>query len=153
LNVPLDVTHHVVLIQVRREVADKVEAIAHVDERARVGELRLHEENLSLLWVVKVALAGDALHLLYLPRLRRSLDILKVCFGVLAGGYVGTQVKEQTLLAPLGVAAQISFLQNNMQNLKPGRVCSTVEITKGAFRLPGGLQFVNNLRRGLRGPP
>jgi len=55
-----------------------------VDERAGVGELGLHEEVLGALCVVEVGLARHALHLLDLPRLGRSLDVLEVDLGVLA---------------------------------------------------------------------
>jgi hypothetical protein len=99
LDVPLDVPHHVVLEQVRGQVADEVEAVAHVDERARVRKLRLHQEHLRLLRVVKVALARDALHLLDLPRLGARLDVLEVDVRVLRRRDERAEVEEQTLRA------------------------------------------------------
>ena len=94
LHVPLDVAHHVVLVQVRGEVAHEVEAVAHVNQRARVRQLRLHQEHLRLLGVVKVALARHALNLLDLARLGRRLDVLEVHLRVLRGGEERAEVEE-----------------------------------------------------------
>ena len=42
LHVSLNVTQHVVVVQVRREVGHKVETIANVDERSGIRELGFH---------------------------------------------------------------------------------------------------------------
>ena len=81
-----------------RSLHDAV-AIAHVDERARIGELRLHEEHLRLLRVVKVGLAGDAFDLLDLTSLGRRLDVLEVRLGILARRHEGAEVEEESLAA------------------------------------------------------
>eukprot|EP00976_Prorocentrum_cordatum_P057723 1163391-Prorocentrum_minimum.AAC.6 len=99
LAVALDVAQHVVGVQVRGQVLDEAEPVAHVDERARVGQLGLHEKHLDALGVVLVAFACDALHLLDLARLGRRLDVFGVHLGVLAEGKVRAEVEVEALVA------------------------------------------------------
>ena len=77
LHVRLDEHEHVLLVQVVGELLHVVEAVAHVDERARVLEVLLQQELLHLLGVVVVVVAAHALHLLQLVELGGGLDVLE----------------------------------------------------------------------------
>mmetsp|Transcript_40808 Transcript_40808/g.97021 ORF Transcript_40808/g.97021 Transcript_40808/m.97021 type:complete len:941 (+) Transcript_40808:1922-4744(+) len=101
LHVALDVAEHVVGVQVVRQVPDHVEAVADVDERPRVRELRLHQELLRASRVVEVGLPSHSLHLFKLPSLGRCLDVLEMSLRILAEGNQRAKVEVQAFIAPV----------------------------------------------------
>mmetsp|Transcript_9515 Transcript_9515/g.21823 ORF Transcript_9515/g.21823 Transcript_9515/m.21823 type:complete len:509 (-) Transcript_9515:2161-3687(-) len=111
LHVHLNVPHHVVTVQVHGQLFDKIVAIAHVDERPRVGQLERLQEVLGLLRRVVLGLASDALDLLevvlHLADLAGRRDVLVVHVGVLAEVDDGTKEVVQTLHA-LGLLEQLN---------------------------------------------
>lgn len=62
---------------------DEVVAVTHDDQRQLVGQLGLLQEVLDPLGGVAVGLPADALHLLDLPGLAGSLDVLEVNLRIL----------------------------------------------------------------------
>mmetsp|Transcript_25740 Transcript_25740/g.76640 ORF Transcript_25740/g.76640 Transcript_25740/m.76640 type:complete len:1065 (+) Transcript_25740:1273-4467(+) len=77
-HVDLDILHQGVLVEILRKLLDVAVQVADVDERARVGELRLPEEVLDDEGVVAGALAADALDLLHVADPAGGLDVLEV---------------------------------------------------------------------------
>lgn len=73
LDVDLNVLLQVVAVQIEDKVVDKVEAVADDDQRKLISELGFLEEVLDSLGVVNARLAANALDLLHLTSLARSL--------------------------------------------------------------------------------
>lgn len=96
LNVDLDEVGEPVLVQVKDEVVNVVEAVADDDEGELIGELGFLEKVFDLLGVVKVALAYDAFDLADLTRPRRRLNVLEVDLRVLAKVDDGAEVVVET---------------------------------------------------------
>ena len=97
LHVELNVLGHVVRVQEVRQVGDHVEAIAHVDEGALVGQARLLEEGRHFLGVEEGVLARDALDLLQVVDLGGCLDVLEVHLLVLGLEQDRAQVVKEAL--------------------------------------------------------
>jgi hypothetical protein len=81
LNVDLDEFGE---IKIKDEAMDEVEAITDDDEWELVEELGFFKEVFDLLWIVKVTLATDALHLANLTSTSGDLDVLEINFRFLA---------------------------------------------------------------------
>mmetsp|Transcript_20370 Transcript_20370/g.72036 ORF Transcript_20370/g.72036 Transcript_20370/m.72036 type:complete len:1359 (-) Transcript_20370:1324-5400(-) len=92
LHVHLDELLEAVGEEVRGELVHVAVAVAHVDERARVGQLGVEQERLDLLGVVHLRVAAHALHLLELVQLGRCHDVLVVHRGRLGRVHDGAQV-------------------------------------------------------------
>ncbi|PNY29194.1 Uncharacterized protein TCAP_00893 [Tolypocladium capitatum] len=86
LNIGLDGLELLVLVEVQDQVVDKL-----------LGQLRLLEKVLDLFGVVAVAVSANALHLVKLVRLGRSLDVLEVHVRVLGKVDDAAEVVEETL--------------------------------------------------------
>ena len=80
-HVHLDVLEHAVGVEVGGHLVYEVEPVAHVDERAGVGQLGLDQELLHLLGVVHCTVPTHPLDLLQLLHARSCLDILLVHHG------------------------------------------------------------------------
>ena len=88
-----------VRVEVRRHLLDEVVAVADVDERPRVRQLRVHEERLHGLGLVDRRVAADALDLLELLALRGGFDVLEVHQRVLREVDDLAEVVEEALVA------------------------------------------------------
>jgi hypothetical protein len=75
---------------------NEVEPVADNNERKLVRELRLLEEVLNFLGIVKIALSANALNFPNLTSASCGLDILKVDFLVLAEVDDGAKVVVET---------------------------------------------------------
>mmetsp|Transcript_5001 Transcript_5001/g.13054 ORF Transcript_5001/g.13054 Transcript_5001/m.13054 type:complete len:1209 (-) Transcript_5001:895-4521(-) len=158
LHVPLDVAHHAVVVQVLGEVRDESEAIAHVDQRARVRQLRLHQEHLRLLRVEHARLARHALNLLHLPRLGCRLDVLEVHVGVLAGVDQAAEVEVQALVVLELLEQRDDLLRANLLGVLLAHVHDELQILASvhlhqlaqALERPLGRQAAKILQKRLR---
>lgn len=96
LHVYLNELDEAVLIEIKNEVVDEVEAVADDDEGKLIGEFGLLEEVLDFLRVVMVALSADALDLPDLPSASGSLNVLEVHLGILADVHNRSKVVVET---------------------------------------------------------
>ena len=71
---------------------DHVMAVAHIDERARIGKLCVDEEILDLFRGIKIAFTGNSLHFFELIIFGGRLNVLEMDLWILGKGYQGTEV-------------------------------------------------------------
>ena len=97
LHINFDELREAVLIEIKNEIMDKVEAVADDDKGKLILKLCFLQEILDLLWIVMVAFPTDTLNFTNLAGPSGSLDILKVHFWIFAEVHNRPKVVVETL--------------------------------------------------------
>ena len=96
LHIDLNVLLVVIAVQVQHQVVNKVESVAHNDQRQLIIEFRFFKERLYFFSVVAVALTADSLDLFDLASFACSLDVLEMYICILTKVDYGSEEIEQT---------------------------------------------------------